>query len=148
MSSFSLECFNMDDVIQLKTKVEKRLKLYGLRPTKARLRIGMMLLDHPKHLSAEQVYESLLEKGHSISKATVYNTLNAFAEKGLVNQVAVDPSRMYYDSTTNAHHHFFNTDTGQLFDIPSDDLSVENIPRLPENTKIQDLEIVIKIKNK
>ena len=43
----------MDDVIQLKTKVEKRLKLYGLRPTKARLRIGMMLLDHPKHLSAE-----------------------------------------------------------------------------------------------
>ena len=55
---------------------------------------------------------------------------------------------MYYDSTTNAHHHFFNIDTGQLYDIPSDDLSVENIPRLPENTKIQDLEIVIKIKNK
>ena len=76
------------------------------------------------------------------------HTLNAFAEKGLVNQVAVDPSRMYYDSTTNAHHHFFNIDTGQLYDIPADDLSVENIPSLPENTKIQDLEIVIKIKNK
>ena len=64
----------MDDVIQLKSRVEKKLRFYGLRPTKARLRIGMMLLDKPKHLSADQVYEKLIEKGHSVSKATVYNT--------------------------------------------------------------------------
>ena len=58
------------------------------------------------------------------------------------------PSRTYYDSTTKAHHHFFNVDTGQLMDIASDDISVENIPRLPDNTQIQDLEIVVKISNK
>ena len=63
----------MDNVIELKSKVEKKLKFYGLRPTKARLRIGMMFLDKPKHLSADQVHEKLIEKGHSISKATVYN---------------------------------------------------------------------------
>ena len=138
----------MNDVIELKSKVQERLKLYGLRPTRARTRIGMMLLDKPKHLSAEQVHEKLKQKGYSISKATVYNTLNAFAEYGIVSEVKLDPSRTYYDSTTAPHHHFYNVDTGQLIDIASDDMSVENIPRLPDNTQIQELEIVVKISNK
>ena len=90
----------MDNVIELKTKVQEKIKLYGLRPTRARTRIGMILLDKPKHLSAEQVHEKLKQKGYSISKATVYNTLNAFADYGIVNEVTVDPSRTYYDSTT------------------------------------------------
>ena len=138
----------MDDIIELKLKVQERLKLYGLRPTRARTRIGMILLDKPKHLSAEQVHLKLKQKGYSISKATVYNTLNAFAECGIVSEVKIDPSRTYYDSTTKPHHHFYNVDTGQLMDIATDDISVENIPRLPDNTEIQDLEIVVKISNK
>ena len=138
----------MNDVIELKSKVQEKLKLYGLRLTRARTRIGMILLDKPKHLSADQVHEKLKLKGYTISKATVYNTLNAFAKYGIVSEVTIDPSRTYYDSTTKAHHHFFNVDTGQLMDIASDDISVENIPRLPDNTQIQDLEIVVKISNK
>ena len=138
----------MEDVIELKSKVQEKLKLYGLRPTRARTRIGMILLDKPKHLSADQVHEKLKLKGYTISKATVYNTLNAFAKYGIVSEVTIDPSRTYYDSTTKAHHHFFNVDPGQLMDIASDDISVENIPRLPDNTQIQDLEIVVKISNK
>ena len=108
----------------------------------------MMLLDKPKHLSADQVHEKLKQKGFTISKATVYNTLNAFSECGIVSEVTIDPRRTYYDSRTTPHHHFFNIDTGQLVDIASDDMSVENIPRLPDNTQIQDLEIVVKISNK
>tara|TARA_X000000368_G_scaffold233052_1_gene184086 strand:- start:148 stop:564 length:417 start_codon:yes stop_codon:yes gene_type:complete len=138
----------MEDVIELKTKVQEKLKLFGLRPTRARTRIGMMLLDKPKHLSADQVHEKLKQKGYTISKATVYNTLNAFSECGIVSEVTIDPSRIYYDSRTTPHHHFFNIDTGQLVDIASDDMSVENIPRLPDNTQIKDLEIVVKISNK
>ena len=138
----------MEDVLRLKAKVEQRLRDHRLRPTKARIRIGMMLLESPKHLSAVQIFDKLIEHGHCISKATVYNTLNVFAKHGVVNEVAVDPTRMYYDSTTSPHHHFYNIDTGQLTDIPRENLSVENIPRLPDNTEIEDLEIVIKIKNK
>ena len=132
----------MEDVIKLKTEVQEKLKLYGLRPTMARTRIGMMLLDKPKHLSADQVHEKLKKKGYTISKATVYNTLNAFSECGIVSEVTIDPSRIYYDSRTTPHHHFFNIDTGQLVDIASDDMSVENIPRLPDNTQIQDLSLI------
>jgi len=78
----------------------------------------------------------------------VYNTLNHFARSGLVSEVAVNPTRMYYDSTTLSHHHFYNVDTGQLTDIKREELTIENIPKLPDNTQIEDLEIVIKIKNK
>ena len=138
----------MDDVIELKSTVQEKLKLYGLRPTRARISIGMILLDKPKHLSADQVHEKLKQKGYTISKATVYNTLNAFAKCGIASEVTVDPNRTYYDSTTAPHHHFYNIDTGQLMDIASEDMIVENIPRLPDNTKIQDLEIVVKISNK
>ena len=95
-----------------------------------------------------EFHEKLKQKGYTISKATVYNTLNAFSECGIVSEVTIDPSRTYYDSRTTPHHHFFNIDTGQLVDIASDDMSVENIPRLPDNTQIQDLEIVVKISNK
>ena len=56
----------MEDVIELKTKVQEKLKLYGLRPTRARTRIGMMLLDKPKHLSADQVHEKLKQKGYTL----------------------------------------------------------------------------------
>ena len=90
----------MEDALRLKAKVEQRLRDHRLRPTKARIRIGMMLLESPKHLSADQIFDKLIEHGHCISKATVYNTLNVFAKHGVVNEVAVDPTRMYYDSTT------------------------------------------------
>ena len=138
----------MEGALRLKAKVEQRLRDHRLRPTKARIRVGMLLLESPKHLSADQIFDWLTKHGHCISKATVYDTLNVFAKHGVVNEVAVDPTRMYYDSTTSPHHHFYNTDTGQLTDIPRENLSVENIPRLPDNTEIEDLEIVIKIKNK
>ena len=106
----------MEGVLRLKAKVEQRLRDHRLRPTKARIRVGMLLLESPKHLSADQIFDWLTKHGHCISKATVYNTLNVFAKHGVVNEVAVDPTRMYYDSTTSPHHHFYNTDTGQLTD--------------------------------
>ena len=50
----------------------------------------------------------------------MYNTLNLFSRQGIVREVAVDPTHLVYDSTTAAHHHFFNIDTGELTDIDSD----------------------------
>ena len=138
----------MEEVLKLKSKVEQKLKMHDLRSTKARIRIGMMLFDSPQHFSAGQIFEQLTKQGHGISKATVYNTLNAFTQSGIIHAVAVDPERMFYDSTISAHHHYYNTDTGQLTDIPLEDLSIEEIPRLPDNTEIEDLQVIIKVKNK
>ena len=52
----------------------------------------------PQHLSAEQILASLRVHGARVSKATVYNTLNLFAGRGLIRQLSVDGSRAWFDS--------------------------------------------------
>ena len=55
--------------------------------------IAALLLASPQHLTAEQILCRLREGGMRISKATVYNTLNLFAAKGVIRQLAVDGDR-------------------------------------------------------
>ena len=56
-----------------------------------------------QHLSADQVLERLQAAGSKVSKATVYNTLRLFADRGLVREVMVDNTRLFYDSNTAPH---------------------------------------------
>ena len=104
---------------------------HGILPTPQRLEIAGILLERPQHLSADQIIDRLRGSGSSVSKATVYNTLNLFSEHGLVKEVMVDPVRKFYDSTTHPHHHFYNVDTGSLSDIPESQVCLQNLPDLP-----------------
>jgi len=128
--------------------ISQRLQSHGVKPTSQRLEIGRVILAGPCHLSAEQVIARLRESGSRVSKATVYNTLNLFCRQGIVREIAVDPSRLFYDSTTSPHHHFYNEDTGELIDIDADQLDIANMPRLPEGTVEQSRELVIRIRNR
>ena len=65
-------------------RCERRLADCGIRPTAQRVRIATLLLSSPQHLSAEQILASLRVHGTRVSKATVYNTLNLFAGRGLI----------------------------------------------------------------
>jgi Fur family iron response transcriptional regulator len=62
--------------------VTRLLDEHGLKPTRQRVVVAEVLLAQPTHLSAEQILASLRAAGESISKATVYNTLNALVESG------------------------------------------------------------------
>lgn len=83
-----------------------------------------------------------------VSKATVYNTLGLFARNGLVNEVIVDPSRVFYDPNTTHHHHFYNIDTGELTDIEADQLMLSEPPTLPEGTTIAGVDVIVRVRNK
>ncbi|MGH8132735.1 MAG: Fur family transcriptional regulator, partial [Steroidobacteraceae bacterium] len=65
-------------------RCERRLSGCGIRPTTQRVRIATLLLSAPQHLSAEQILANLRSAGARVSKATVYNTLNLFASRGLI----------------------------------------------------------------
>jgi Fur family iron response transcriptional regulator len=114
--------------------------------TPQRIEIAKVLLEKPQHLSAEQIIEQLRLSGSGVSKATVYNTLNLFRDRGLVRECVVDPERRFYDSTTEPHHHFYNLDTGELTDIPSDDVRFDDLPQFPENGELDSIEVVIKVR--
>ena len=121
---------------------------YGIMPTPQRVEIAAILLERPQHLSAEHIIDKLKAAGSCVSKATVYNTLNLFSERGLVKEVMVDPVRKFYDSTTHPHHHFYNVDSGQLSDIPDEQVLFQDLPELPEGTERESIEVLIKVRDR
>ena len=117
----------------------------GILPTPQRLEIAEILLEKPQHLSADQIIGELRGKGSSVSKATVYNTLNLFSERGLVRECVVDPERLFYDSTTEPHHHFYVVDTGELIDIPAERIGFSEFPEFPEGNRLEAVEVMIRV---
>ncbi|MBF8270027.1 MAG: Fe2+/Zn2+ uptake regulation protein, partial [Gammaproteobacteria bacterium] len=102
----------------------------------------------PQHLSAEQVLSALQTRNAGVSKATVYNTLNLYAAKGLVRQMVIDPDRIFFDSNTAAHYHFYNEDTGELKDLDASQLEIRGLPELPQNTVKCGVDVIIHLRNK
>lgn len=120
---------------------------FGILPTPQRLEVAAIILEKPQHLSADQIIDRLRVSGSAVSKATVYNTLNLFSARGLVKEVMVDPVRKFYDSTTRPHHHFYNVDTGELADIPDQEVLFEALPALPDGTRRESIEVLIKVRD-
>lgn len=127
---------------------EPLLRQHGIMPTQQRLDLAQILLTRPQHLSADQVLALANRKGTSVSKATVYNTLKLFAAKGLVREVIVDPTKVFYDSTTAPHYHIYNVDTGTLTDVDSDKVAVRGLPDLPTGTVADGIDVIVRVRNK
>ncbi len=132
----------------VRTELADKLASHGVVPTPQRLEIAAILLDGPRHLSADQILDTLRANGSTVSKATVYNTLHLFGEKGLAREVHVDPTRTFFDSTTHPHHHFYNVDSGELSDIPGEAIGIEGLPELPVGTEQESVEVLIRIRNR
>ena len=132
---------NTDKVIEL-------LQSRDITPTQQRLEIGAILFSGPQHFSAEQVLQLVNQGGAQVSKATVYNTLGLFAERGLVREVIIDPSKVFFDSNTRPHHHLFNLSTGELSDISADEIAFSRLPNLPENVDVEAVEVVVRVRSR
>jgi Fur family iron response transcriptional regulator len=132
----------------LKRHVMKLLNEHGITPTQQRVEIGMVLLAKDQHMSADQVLETVNAEGSIASKATVYNTLGLFARKNLIREVIVDSTKVFYDSNTRPHHHFYNVDNGTLHDIDADQLQISGLPTPPQSAVIKDVDVIIRIQHK
>lgn len=127
--------------------VHTLIEQHDILATPQRVEIAHILLERPQHLSAEQILERLKAAESGVSKATVYNTLNLFSARGLIKEVMVDPVRKFYDSTTHPHHHFYNVDSGELSDIPDEQVNFAGLPDLPEGTERESVEVLIKVRD-
>jgi Fur family iron response transcriptional regulator len=123
------------------------LRSHDISPTHQRVEIARVLLSRHQHLSAEQVLAKVNESQSVVSKATVYNTLGLFARKGLIKEVIVDPTKVFYDPNTRPHHHFYNVDTGTLMDIEANEVSLERLPEAPEGMEADGVEVIIRLRN-
>ncbi len=128
--------------------VAELLASHGISPTQQRRQIARVMFARPQHLSAEQILERVNTEEHQVSKATVYNTLGLFTRKGLIREVVVDPSKIFYDSNAHPHHHYFNLSTGMLSDIDDDQIALSQLPTPPDGTELEGIDIIVRLRNK
>lgn len=92
----------------------------GLKRTPQRLAILEFLKGNTAHPSAEEIYRAVSKKYHSMSFATVYNTLKTLTENGVLRELTVDPERRRYDPDTSSHHHFYCVQCRKILDVTAD----------------------------
>lgn len=122
------------------------LRTHGVTPTQQRVDIARILFARAQHMSAEQLMIAANRAGANVSKATVYNTLGLFAGKGMVRQVIVDSTKVFYDSNTAPHFHFYNVDTGTLTDVDEREVDITRLPSLPAGTVTDGVDVIIRVR--
>lgn len=120
----------------------------GLRPTRQRLALASLLVGDglDRHVTAEGLFESASGADEPVSLATVYNTLRAFCDVGLMREITVDGSKSYFDTNVTDHPHFYWEETATLTDAPSAELEISRLPVLPAGSEIVSVDVVIRLR--
>lgn len=105
----------------------KVLRDNGLKVTPQRLEILRYLDTHHTHPTVDRIYSELKIDNPSLSKTTVYNTLQHLGEHGLVHTLTISGSESRFDGNINQHHHFLCKECGNIIDI---DFECPNIERV------------------
>ena len=134
------------NIVRPYTQIDELLRVAKLRPTRQRLALAKLLFGSgDRHVTAEQLHADIIAADIKLSLATVYNNLHQFTNADLLRKVVVDSSRSYFDTNTTNHYHFFHEATGELEDIPVDELVLGALPKLPENTSVKRVDVIIRI---
>jgi len=120
----------------------------GLRPTRQRTALAGLLVGdgRNRHVTAESLHAASREAGQSVSLATVYNTLRAFCEAGLIREITVDGSKSYFDTRIDDHPHFYWEEDGRLTDAPAAELEIARLPEAPRGAEVAKVDVVIRLR--
>ena len=119
----------------------------GLRPTRQRRALADLLLaGGHRHLTAETLHGEALEADAGVSLATVYNTLKAFTSVGLLREIVIEPGRVYYDTRSDDHPHFYHEDDGTIADAPVGSVAFASLPDAPDGMEIAAVDVVVRLR--
>jgi Fur family transcriptional regulator, iron response regulator len=119
------------------------LEEHDIQPTAQRVAVAEYVFRTQEHPSADKVWAVVGESFPAISRATVYNTLNLYVEKGLLRELHLAPDSVLFDPNTERHHHFIDEATGQIYDIPWEQVEVSSQRPLPE-FEVTDYQVVMR----
>ena len=95
----------------------KYLRNNGIKVTPQRLEILKYLDQNRTHPNADKIYSDLKKKNPSLSRTTVYNTLDTLRSHNLISVLTISESELRFDSIINPHHHFLCRRCGKIIDI-------------------------------
>ena len=130
--------------------VDQWLAKGSLRPTRQRVILAQRLIGdgQNRHVTAESLFSVSNEKEVKVSLATVYNTLRAFCDAGLMREITVDGAKSYFDTNMTDHAHFYWEDTFELVDAPAGQLKISVLPDIPAGAEIAKVDVVIRLRRK
>jgi len=120
-----------------------QLREHGIQPSAQRVAIAEYVLRTTEHPSADLVWKRVQARLPYVSRATVYNTLNLFVERGLLRSLALADASVVFDPKTDRHHHFIDEETGEIHDVPWEKVQVCNVEAL-RGFEIHDYQVVIR----
>ncbi|MFT7558322.1 MAG: Fur family ferric uptake transcriptional regulator [Flavobacteriales bacterium] len=102
----------------------QELRKAGLKVTLPRVKILEILENsHVRHMSAEDVYKSLLDAGDDVGLATVYRVLTQFEGAGLVERHNFDNGPSVFELDRGEHHdHMVCVESGQVIEFQNDQI--------------------------
>ena len=107
-----------------------RLRDHGINPSAQRVAVAEYILHTNEHPSADDVWARVKKRFPMVSRATVYNTLNLFVDKGLIRQFVLTEGRVVFDPNVDNHHHFIDEETETIYDVPWDAIEVSDVAKL------------------
>lgn len=123
------------------------LRQCGIQPTPQRIAVVECVLTNTSHPTADDVLISARKKCPTVSRATVYNTLNLLVEKGLIGMQTIREGAVVFDPNVEKHHHFIDEDTGEIYDIPWDQLEVKGKEKF-KNFEIHEFQVIMRGRRK
>ena len=126
----------MSDIIQV-------LRRHGIQPTPQRIAVAEHVLAAKTHPAADEVWEQVRRRCPTLSRATVYNTLNLFVEKGLIRTQVLKEGTVVFDPRVEAHHHFIDVDTGRIYDLPWEALRV-SIEKALRGFEVREYQVIMR----
>ena len=98
-------------------QIKKSLENCDIKPTYQRMCILEMFREKHDHLTAETIYENLVQRIPTMSRTTVYNTLALFLKQGLIHCITITGTELRYGIGSPDHHHFLCQKCGKIIDI-------------------------------
>jgi len=119
------------------------LRQNGIQPTPQRIAVMQFILASRTHPSADDVYSNVRRTCPTVSRATVYNTLNLLAEKGVIKTQILREGGLVFDANAQRHHHFIDEETGRIYDVPWEAIKVRGEGALTE-FEVREVQVVMR----
>ena len=126
--------------------IRRKLEAAGVRPTRQRVDLGGRSSAPATGISPPRCcYQETRSIRFAPTLGTIYNTLNEFARCGLLREIAIYDAKLWYDTKTGPHFHFYREDTEELSDIPDEWLPSDRHPA-PEGMRVEAIDVIVRLK--
>ena len=128
----------------IRRQIEERVRAVGLKLTPQRYAVLDFLVHSREHPTADQISAALNRRFPRASRATIYNTLNALHDAGLIHEVYMDDAVARFDANLDQHHHFVCRICDKLEDVPFEAVGELPTSKLGRGYKVENYEIVLR----